>query len=278
VTPGGARVLAVRVRPGADRDRVIGALFSIGAQAVEERGDALHTELATSVGAATVERAVRAASADADLSVSESPVADWSERLRGAVGAQELGALAIVPPWMAAGRDPARTVVIEPAMAFGTGEHATTRGVVRLLQRVPTRDVRVADLGAGTGVLAIAAAKLGARQAVAIEIDPDATPNAEVNVVANGVSDRVTVIEGDAATLLPLVAPVDLILANILSSVIVELLPVMAESLAPGGSAILSGVLAEEADVLQRVLGERGWLVGDVDREDIWWSAVATRA
>ena len=82
--------------------------------------------------------------------------------------------LAIVPPWLAAGRDLTCTVVIEPEMAFGTGEHQTTRGVVRLLPSVIHLGDRVADLGAGSAVLAIAAAKLGAAHVTAIELDHDA--------------------------------------------------------------------------------------------------------
>ena len=101
-----------------------------------------------------------------------------------------------------------QSIIIEPGMAFGTGEHATTRGVIRLLQSVIRPGDRVADLGSGSAVLAIAAAKLGARYVAAIELDHDAIENAEQNVARNNVADRVSVIEGDAATLLPLVAPV----------------------------------------------------------------------
>jgi ribosomal protein L11 methyltransferase len=158
-------------------------------------------------------------------------------------------------------------------MGFGTGEHATTRGVVRLMQRVVRAGDTVADLGSGSGVLAIAAAKLGATQVAAIEIDPDAIGNAEENVGRNGVGDRVTVIEGDAALLLPLVAPVRIVLANIISTVLLDLLPVIRESLSPGGSAILSGILVEERPELLDALAD-GWSVVAEDREDIWWSVL----
>ncbi len=162
-------------------------------------------------------------------------------------------------------------------MAFGTGEHATTRGVVRLLQSVIRPGDRVADLGAGSAVLAIAAAMLGASRVAAIEIDPDAIENAERNVERNGVADRVTVIEGDASTLLPLVAPVRVITANIISSVLIELLPVMALSLAEDGRAILSGILFAERSDMVRELGDSGWSIEAEDAEDIWWSATIAR-
>ena len=84
-----------------------------------------------------------------------------------------------------------------------------------------------------------------------------------------------TVIEGDAATLLPLVAPVDVITANIISSVLVELLPAMRAALAPGGHAILSGILSAERDAMLSAIS-RDWRVVDEDSEDIWWSGTLT--
>jgi ribosomal protein L11 methyltransferase len=177
---------------------------------------------------------------------------------------------------LSAGLDPARTIVIDPGMAFGTGEHATTRGVIRLLQRVVQPGDHVADLGAGSAVLAIAAAKLGASRVAAIELDHDAIGNAEENVARNDVADRVTVIEGDAATLLPLVAPVNVITANIISSVLLELLPVMARALATDGHAILSGILSVEREAMLGAI-QANWRVDAEDEEDNWWSATISR-
>jgi ribosomal protein L11 methyltransferase len=185
-----------------------------------------------------VRDAVLAADPDAEITIGPASPVDWTEGWKTLLRAHDLGALSIVPPWLADGRDPARTVVIDPGMAFGTGDHPTTRGVVRLLAPeggaplVRPGDV-VADLGAGSAVLAIAAAKLGAARVAAIEYDADAIENAEENVRRNGVADRVTVIEGDAHVLLPLVAPVRLVLANIISSVLTELLPAVGAALAP---------------------------------------------
>ena len=205
------------------------------------------------------------------------PNVDWSEEWKRGLRAQALGALTVAPPWLADGLDPARTIVIDPGMAFGTGEHATTRGVIRLMQHVISPGDNVADLGAGSAVLAIAAAKLGAAHVAAIEIDPDAIGNAEENVARNGVADRVVVIEGDASTLLPLVAPVQLITANIISSVLTELLPSIASALDRGGHAILSGILVEERDMMARALADGGWSITEEDREENWWSATVAR-
>jgi ribosomal protein L11 methyltransferase len=202
---------------------------------------------------------------------------DWTEGWKALIGAHDLGFLAVTPPWLADGRDPARTIVIDPGMAFGTGDHPTTRGVVRLLQGAVRDGDVVADLGAGSAVLAIAAAKLGAARVVAIELDEEAIGNAEENVARNGVADRVTVLCGDAHVLLPLVAPVRVVLANIISSVLVGLLPLIERALAPGGVAILSGILVEERAHMLAALEATGWRVDAEDAEDVWWSARIVR-
>ncbi len=271
------RWLSVRVRPGADRVAVTAALFTLGSQGVQEVGDELHTAFEASLGEATIRDAIRDASPGAQVEVSAVAPVDWSEAWKARIGLQELGAIDIAPPWLAEGRDPARTVVIEPEMAFGTGEHATTRGVVRLMQGVVRRGDRIADLGAGSAVLAIAAAKLGARSVAAIELDPEAISNAEENVRRNGVEDRVRVLEGDATHLLPLVAPVRVIFANIISSVLLQILPLIGSALEPDGRAILSGILEEEREEMLQALEEGGWRVEGEDREDIWWSVVIAR-
>jgi ribosomal protein L11 methyltransferase len=145
------------------------------------------------------------------------------------------------------------------------------------MQRVMRRGDRIADLGAGSAVLAIAAAKLGAGSVAAIEIDHDAIGNAEENVERNGVADIVRVIEGDASLLLPLVAPVDIVLANIISSVLIDLLPTLGLALARNGYAILSGMLFAEREDMVRAFADAGWRVDAEDHEDAWWSATLVR-
>lgn len=270
--------LRVAVRPSSDdrREAVSAALFAAGAQGVQEDGVLLVTHLEPGSDVVTFAEVLRGADAEADIAVSELPPMDWSE-WRARVGAHQLGPLTIAPPWLADQFDAATTIVIDPAMAFGTGEHGTTRGVVRLLPLVIQPGDVVADLGSGTAVLSIAAVKLGASRAAAIEIDPDATSNALENVERNGVVGRVHVLEGDAGVLLPLVAPVRVILANIISSVLLELLPLMASSLTTDGRAILSGILIEERPMMLEALTAHGWRVLAEDAEDGWWSVVIAR-
>lgn len=277
-----SRWTSVRVRPsapeGAPRDACMAALFAVGAQGVHEDGIALVTHFPPGTDLESVHATITAADPLVVVETSLVPDVDWAEAWKSRITAHELGALTVTPPWLAEGRDPARTIVIEPGMAFGTGEHATTRGVVRLLPARLRAGDTVADLGAGSAILAIAAAKLGAARVYAVELDGEAIRDAEANVRRNGVADRVHVFEADAAAILPLVAPVRLVLANIISSVLIELLPLVGLALTDDGSAILSGILQEERDTMLQVLAAHGWTVLAEDAEDIWWSVAIAKA
>lgn len=252
-------------------------MFEAGAQGVHEDGAHLVTHLPPEALPDAFIAALRVADEDLIAEHAPLPDVDWSLRWRDRIGAHALGSLTVTPPWLAEGRDPATTVVIEPAMAFGTGEHPTTRGVVRLMQGVIKPGDSVADLGAGSAVLAIAAIKLGAARAYAIEHDHDSISNAELNAERNGVADRVAVLEGDAEVLLPLVAPVRIVLANIISSVLIELLPSIAAALAEDGRVILSGILLEERERMLAALEAGGWRVEAEDAEEAWWSVQVRR-
>ena len=271
--------LSVRVRaPAEDREAVVALLFEMGSQGVHEDGDALVTHFPPPVEREFLANRLHKVSPNADVEMADTPDVDWSERWRDRIGRHELGALIVAPPWLARNDEAGRTIIIDPGMAFGTGDHETTRGVMRLMQGVIRRGDTVADLGAGSAVLAIAAAKLGAERVVAIEMDHDAIGNAEENVARNGVSGQVAVLEGDAAIMLPLLGQFRVILANIISSVITALLPVIRAGLLPDGSVIVSGVLRTESAALRDVLHDDGWVVDNEDIEGEWWSAVLRRA
>jgi ribosomal protein L11 methyltransferase len=272
---------AVRVRPrggAVAAEAVTAALFAAGSQGVQELGDEILTQFPPEADVEAIRGAVLAADAAADVSIAPADPVDWTEGWKALIGAHDLGGLAVVPTWLADGRDPATTIVIEPGMAFGTGDHPTTRGVVRLMQGVVRAGDVVADLGAGSAVLAIAAVKLGADRVAAIEYDGDAIGNAEENVARNGCVGRVTVVQGDAHVLLPLVAPVRLVLANIISSVLASLLPAIGAALTPDGEAILAGILHEEREQMLETLAAAGFRAVAEDREDAWWSVRVARA
>jgi ribosomal protein L11 methyltransferase len=271
--------IALRVRPSsaAAADAVSAALFAAGSLGIQDDGGTLVTQFEHQAEVDEAAARARAADPGAEVELRDVPDVDWSSAWKSGIGAHELGTLVVTPPWLADGYPVERRIVIEPGMAFGTGEHATTRGVVRLLQRAIRPGDRVADLGAGSAVLAIAAAKLGAASVAAIEMDPDAIENAEENVAANGVERQVRVILGDALVLLPLVAPLRLVLANIISSVLVELLPAIGAALTDDGEAILSGILYEERERMLAVIQEGGWVVRHEDAEDVWWSVLIAK-
>lgn len=258
------------------RERVIELLMAGGASAVQEVGAALLTHLPESAELESLCGSI--ALAGAAVQRTALGEVDWSTRWVTRVGAQRVGRIAVAPPWMSEQiADAEIPILIEPAMAFGTGEHETTRGVLALMQSLVAPGSRVADLGSGSGVLAIAAAKLGAARVVAIEMDPDAIGNATENVERNGVDQAVTVLQGDAAALLPLVAPVSLVLANIISSVLMELSPLMHRALPPGGKAVISGILVSERDDMLASLAMDGWKLESELREGEWWSSVIAR-
>jgi ribosomal protein L11 methyltransferase len=272
--------LAVRVAgaSGATRDAIAAALIHAGAACVQEDRDDLITYLPDDAPL----DAVRGAIANDGVAVLELREASATEVDRpwvSTVGISRAGRFIVAPPWLDVESAAGETViVIDPAMAFGTGEHPTTRGVLRLMDGVVEPGDRVADLGAGSAVLAIAAARLGASRVAAIEMDPDAIGNAEQNVLVNDVGDRVVVIEGDAETILPHVAPVRVVLANIISSVLIPLLSLVRRSLEPGGAAIFSGILVDERDEFVSALERDGWRVEREHIEDVWWTTVARPA
>lgn len=266
----------LRIKPSAAPDQIIQALFNAGAIAVQEEGGDIVTHFPPDADIDAIKRDVSAADPHAVITVSVTPEID-TDALHGTVAVQRLGRITIAPPWESFSRGEPGLVVIHPAMGFGTGEHPTTRGVLRLLQKVLKTGGTVADLGAGSAILAIAAAKLGASRVYAIENDDQAIGNAEENVLANNVSEIVSVIEGDAAVILPLVGPVSIVLANIISSVLVEMMAMIYNGVAAGGHAILSGILASERELIVDRAASVGFAVVEEDAEGEWWSVLLKR-
>jgi ribosomal protein L11 methyltransferase len=133
-------------------------------------------------------------------------------------------------------------VELDPGLAFGTGTHATTALCLEWLDSLDLAGRRVIDVGCGSGILAIAALKLGAAHAVAIDHDPQALLATRENAARNGVADRLTVLDADASP----TAPADVVVANILAGTLVELAPQIAAMVRPGGLLALSGILADQ--------------------------------
>ncbi|MGE0555527.1 MAG: 50S ribosomal protein L11 methyltransferase [Gemmatimonadales bacterium] len=269
---------AVETRPPADaREAVAQWLARETGQAALERDDGAVVGYVTEEDAARrlAGRLVSAFGQVPEPALQPVAVEDWSVRWRDGIAIRTIGRLTVGPSWLlepGAGR-----VVVDPEMAFGTGEHGSTRSVLALLQRHLVPGTRVLDVGSGSAILAIAAAQLGARRALGIEIDPEAEPVARKNLARNGVDAVVELLTGDAEALAPLLGPVELIVSNILRSVNTSLLPTLRETLAEGGLAIFGGMELVERDDFLPELAAGGFTPVD-EAEDAGWWAVAARA
>jgi ribosomal protein L11 methyltransferase len=270
---------AIDVRTSAGQRDSVGAwLVARTGQAVEERDDGTLVAFASDeeAVAALVEELAREVDAPVVIEPRRVESTDWSTRWREGLGPRKLGRLTIIPSWLPEASEPdPLTIVLDPETAFGSGEHGSTRAALTLLSRLLRPGDRVIDLGSGSGLLAIAAIKLGAARAIGIEIDAEANEVAARNVARNGVSDRVEFLEGDAAVLAPLVGPADLLLSNLLPAVNTALLPVIARAVRPGGIAIFSGMEQPEAEQIRRILTDAGFKLVQETLDAGWWGVAA---
>ena len=206
--------------------------------------------------------------------------ADWANAWKEYFFIHRVGErTVIVPSWREAEYQPNPddvVLLLDPGMAFGTGLHPTTRLCLAAAEQLVTPGMRVLDVGAGSGILAIAAARLGASFVEAVEIEPVAASVCQENVERNGVVDVVHVTSG---TLEIAAAPrFDLVLANITTATLLQLHPVIASHVKPGGQAVLSGVLAERANELLAALHEAGWRHERTEQEQDWVAIRIRRA
>jgi ribosomal protein L11 methyltransferase len=277
--------------PSAEQADLLGeGLVACGGGAVEERDGSLITYLPLADGADAAAEAERLREAlgqhlgaePPHLVCDDVPEQDWLALWRSGLGPRRVGErLVIAPTWSEVRTEPHELLIrIDPQMAFGTGEHASTRGVLRLMQRVVQPGACVLDVGAGSAILAIAAAKLGAAHVTAVESDGEAMENAAGNIAGNDAGERVSLACDlvDEAFLRDLGAgALNGILANVLSGVLRPLLPAFHRSLAAGGWAILSGILLEEAAAMRTAAALSGFSVEAEDTEEQWWSVLLRR-
>ncbi|MDQ5944702.1 MAG: ribosomal protein methyltransferase [Pseudomonadota bacterium] len=158
----------------------------------------------------------------------------------------------IVPSWHTAPDPDAINLILDPGMAFGTGSHPTTRLCLEWLERTVTAGQSLLDYGCGSGILAIAAAKLGATPVDGVDIDPQAVVAAEANAERNDVSTRFAVSDQ------PISGQFDIVVANILANPLKALAPAICGHVCPGGQLALSGILEEQAEELIGIYAD--WL------------------
>jgi ribosomal protein L11 methyltransferase len=212
----------------------------------------------------------------ADVEVRASvPETVWTENWRSHFAPVAIGRrLRIVPPWESA-EDPERvTLVINPGGAFGTGRHETTALCLEAIEEHVFPGARVADVGCGSGVLGIAAAKLGASQVVASDMDPAAVEATRENAVANGVAAKITACESSAP---PRGQIFDVVVANIYSDTLVALAEPLAACVGPAGTLVLSGIEANRSAEVERAYLARGLQREDVRTRGEWAALVFRR-
>ena len=185
--------------------------------------------------------------------VSELEETDWVATFKRHFNPRRLGSLYVTAPWHEAETPAAlQRVVIEPGLAFGTGDHPTTELCLRALEVFLSErpGSSVLDVGTGSGILAIAARKLGAGRVAVVDNDPRALRETAENAARNDV-------ELEAASLETLEGTFDLVLANILANTLLELAPALAARVAPGGQLCLSGILLPQVEELERAYAAR---------------------
>lgn len=199
---------------------------------------------------------------------------DWAARWKEGIAPVAAGPFDVVPTWLADEHPelPGRPrIVLDPGQAFGSGHHDTTLGCLEALAELDLAGRSVLDVGTGTGVLAIAAARRGAAPVVGVDVDPDAIEVARANAGSNGVDVDLRVGSVGAAH-----GTFDVVVANVLTHTILELAEPLVAAVAPGGHLVTSGIGAERAERVAAALGAAG-LVEVTTRVRGDWAVVAGR-
>ena len=197
--------------------------------------------------------------------------ADWSERWREHYVPQRVGRVVVVPSWVDEPIRPGEVpIILDPGMAFGTGLHPTTRGCLRLLQRISPMPESILDVGCGSGILAIAALRLGATRAVGIDTDELAVEATRANAERNGVGPSMEVLHGS----LPGESRTTyrLVLANLVAAVLIDLAPRLAAHLDAGGTLIASGIIEPRAAEVVAAMRNAGLAVEERVDDGEWVS------
>lgn len=203
---------------------------------------------------------------------------DWAETWKAYIHTEKIGERIVVRPTWEEYTPSADEIVIEldPGAAFGTGAHATTAMCLRWLEHLVSPGMRVYDVGCGSGILAVAAAKLGAGEVIAMDYDPVAVSVAEENIRQNNVHN-VVACESDLLSACEGAAPAELITANIIADVIIRLFAQLDRHLAPGGTLLASGIIDDRIADVEHAAAEHGFTVLDMTCEKEWAAMIIRR-
>jgi ribosomal protein L11 methyltransferase len=258
---------ALQVR-GADPDRIFAAIDDLSATAIEERDDSVRVFFST---AAARDDAKSALTREFDVAAIEVSDEDWARRSQENLKPVTVGRITVLPNPQSLIPNPF-CIVITPSMGFGTGHHATTRLCLAALQTLDLADAFVLDVGTGSGVLAIAAERLGAARALGIDHDADAVQSAQENLGFNPAAGRVTFTVDDLKTAtLPLA---DVVTANLTGALLVVSADALLRAVRSGGTLVVSGLLSHEREDVVRALGG-GTVVWE--REEDGWVGLAVK-
>lgn len=277
------RWLELTVRADLDPGAVSQILLELGGTAVQESEGVLVTYLSPPSNIPDLLREVQRRlqelrpGEEPELDWRWQPHEDWESLWRRGLGPRQISRrLLVAPTWEAVDPSPGTIVItLDPGVAFGTAEHATTRGCLRALDSTVTEGSRIADVGAGSGILSIAAAHLGAREVVALELDELSCETAAANLARNGVADRVTILHtrvGEGAALPG--APFDGIVANLQSDLLIPLFPLFKRSLDASGWLVASGILEGQHEEILDTADRLDFRLDGTDLEDGWWTGI----
>jgi ribosomal protein L11 methyltransferase len=278
--------LIIHFTPGTtavDRDRLVALLADYDLVAIQE--DGLGSPLTWTAHFANAESrsaAAEAIGAIADgeslrLELAEIEDDDWARRTQADLPAIRVDRVVVAPPWDRPEADAVRdalVVEIEPSRGFGTGHHQSTRLCLVLLQTRQLESRTVLDVGTGSGVLAIVAAKLGAAFVSAIDVDPDAIENARENIARNNVEQIVEAHVRDLTQ--PGLPAADLVTANLTGTLLARHAVELGALVKPGGSLIVAGFTVDEKPLVLDAFDGRFALTESAE-EDGWWAFVLTR-
>ena len=203
---------------------------------------------------------------------------DWAETWKAYIHTEKIGERIVVRPTWEEYTPSADEIVIEldPGAAFGTGAHATTAMCLRWLEHLVSPGMRVYDVGCGSGILAVAAAKLGAGEVIAMDYDPVAVSVAEENIRQNNVHN-VVACESDLLSACEGAAPAELITANIIADVIIRLFAQLDRHLALGGTLLASGIIDDRIADVEYAAAQHGFTVLDMTCEKEWAAMIIRR-
>ncbi len=205
---------------------------------------------------------------------------DWAESWKRHFHPIEAGqSLLIKPSWSRqAARKGQAVVILDPGLSFGTGQHPTTwfclREIARFKQAGRSASPSLLDLGCGSGILAIAAAKLGFQPVTAIDFDPEAVRVARANARVNGVSNKIRIARGDVSKLTAPQKRFDVVCANLISNLLLAERQKIVAPMNPGGILLLAGILKSEFSEVQRAYEERGLKLISAKTEKEWRSGI----